>query len=117
MMYSMIKSMLAWLCFFLLLVGIILSASSGLAQENRDGSWLLPAHYPDRFSGHGCINRIEGNEVVIDDQLYTFVADATFHTPESQLASRSGFRKRARVGFIASDNKKVESLWYIDQCR
>ena len=117
MMYSLIKSMLARLCLALLLVGIMLTTSTGLAQESRDEGWLLPAHYPDRFSGHGCINRIEGNEVVIDDRLYKLAADATFHTPESQFASRSGFRKRTRVGFIANENKKVESLWYIDQCR
>ena len=76
----------------------------------------MPDHYPERFSGHGCLNRIEGNEVVIDDRLYKFASDATFHTPQSPFASRSSFREGARVGFVKSGEKKIESLWYIDKC-
>ena len=90
---------------------------SGWAQQKRTAGLILPEHYPDRFSGHGCIGRIEGNEVVIDDRLYRLTSDTTYHTPKSQYASRSRFREGMRVGFIQSAGKKIESLWYIDQCR
>jgi hypothetical protein len=114
---SVKKNFMCRLGLLLLLAAILLTAGSCLAQESRSEGWILPKHYPTQFSGHGCINRIEGDEVVIDDQLFRFAPDATFHTPKSQYASRSPFRKGVRVGFISSDNKKIESLWYIDKCR
>ena len=117
MTYSVIKYFLCRLGLLLLLAGIILPAGPCWAQEARKGGLILPEHYPSRFSGHGCINRIEGDEVVIDDRLYRFAGDATYHTPKAQYSSRSRFRKGVRVGFIETGDKKIESLWYIDKCR
>ena len=117
MRYSVIKNFLCRLGSLLLLAAILLPAGSCLAQERRSEGWILPAHYPAHFSGHGCINRVEGDEVVIDDQLYRFAPDATYHTPKSQYSSRAPFRKGVRVGFMSTGNKKIESLWYIDTCR
>lgn len=96
---------------------MVLPAGSILAQENHSEAWILPKHYPNHFSGHGCINRIEGDEVVIDDQFFRLATDATFHTRKSQYSSRSPFRKGVQVGFICKSNKMIESLWYIDKCR
>ncbi len=117
MTYLMIKNFMCRLSLLLLLAAILLPAGSCLAQESRSEGWILPKHYPAHFSGHGCINRIEGDEVVIDDQFFRFAPDATYHTPKSQYSSRSPFRKGVRVGFISTANKKIESLWYIDKCR
>jgi hypothetical protein len=96
---------------------MLLLAESGLAQESRNDAWILPKHYPAHFSGHGCINRMEDDEVVIDDQFFRLATDATFHTRKSQYSSRSPFRKGVQVGFSCNSNKKIESLWYIDKCR
>jgi len=117
MTYLMIKNFMCRLSLLLLLAAILLPAGSCLAQKQRSEGWILPKHYPAHFSGHGCINRIEDDEIVIDDQLYRLAPDATFHTPKSQYSSRSPFRKGVRVGFISTANKKIESLWYIDKCR
>ena len=117
MRYSLIKNIVYRPGMLLLLAAILLPAGSCLAQESHSEGWILPRHYPAHFSGHGCINRIEGDEVVIDDQFFRFAPDATFHTPKSRYSSRDRFRKGVRVGFIRTDNKKIESLWYIDKCR
>ena len=117
MRYSTMKYFLCRLGLLLLLAGIIAPAGSCLAQEQGNGGWIMPEHYPDRFSGHGCINRIEGKQVVIDDRLYTFAPDATFNTPQTLYAPRSHFRMGVRVGFVDQGNRKIQSLWYIDTCR
>ena len=117
MRYSMIKNIICRLSLLLLLAAILLTAGDCLAQERRGEGWILPKYYPANFSGHGCINRIEGDEVVIDDRLYRLTSDTTYHTPKSQYTSRSPFRKGVLVGFISTAKKKIESLWYIDKCK
>ena len=116
MRYSTMKYFLCRLGLLLLLAGIIPAAGACLAQEQGNRGVILPEHYPDRFSGHGCIDWIGDNQVVIDDRLYTFTPDATFSTFETLHAPRSHFRKGLRVGFV-KDNRKIQSLWYIDRCR
>jgi hypothetical protein len=116
MLNSKIKHSLYRLGLLLLLTGIILPAGSALAQESRSGGLILPEYYPARFSGHGCLNRINENEVVIDDRLYKLESDATYHTPQSEYASRSRFREGVRVGFVKKGNRTIQSLWYIDKC-
>ena len=117
MAYSVIKHFMYGLGLLVLLVGIMLPAGACRAQDSRHDGWILPDHYPDRFSGHGCIDRLEGDEIVIDDRLYRLASDATYHTFQNQYASRSHFRKGLRVGFINDANKRIGSLWYIDKCR
>ena len=117
MKYSVIKNFICRLSLLLLLAAILLPAGDCLAQERRSEGRILPKYYPPNFSGHGCINRIAGDEVVIDDRLYRLTSDTTYHTPKTQYASRSPFRKGVRVGFIRNAGKKIESLWYIDKCR
>jgi hypothetical protein len=110
------KYFLCRLGLLLLLAGIIAPAGACLAQEQGNRGVILPDFYPDRFSGHGCIDRIDDNQVVIDDRLYKFTPYATFSTFETPDASRSAFRKGLRVGFV-KESRKIQSLWYIDRCR
>ena len=117
MTYSVLKNFLCRSVLLLLLAVIAIPPGSCLAQKATSRGWIFPKHYPAQFSGHGCISRIEGDEVVIDDRLYRLAPDTTYHTPESQYSSRSSFHKGIRVGFISTANKKIESLWYIDECR
>ena len=116
MKYSAKKKFLSRVGLVLLLVGIIWSTGSGLLSEGHAAGRILPAHYPDQFSGHGCINRIKDNEVVIDDRLYRFAPDATYHTLTDQYTTRSRFRVGTQAGFVKNDQNKIESLWYIDKC-
>ena len=114
---SVIKNYICRLSLILLLAAILLPAGDCWPQERRSKGRILPKYYPANFSGHGCINRIEGNEVVIDDRLYRLTTDTTYHTPKTQYATSSQFRKGVRVGFIQNAGKKIESLWYISKCR
>ena len=117
MRYTVIKNFICRLSLILLLAAILLPAGYSLAQERHSEGWILPKYYPANFSGHGCINRIEGEEVVINDRFYRLTSGTTYHTPKTQYASRSPFRKGVLVGFVQNSGKKIESLWYIDRCR
>ena len=116
MRYSTMKYFLCRLVFLLLAAGIIAPAGACLAQESGNRGVILPDYYPERFSGHGCIYRIDDKQVVIDDRLFGFTPDATFSTFETPYASSSHFSRGQRVGFVKY-NRKIQSLWYINQCR
>jgi len=117
MKYSIFNNFIFRLDIFLLLAAVLLTVGYCFAQNSHSEGWILPAHYPAHFSGYGCLNRIEGDEVVIDDQFYRLAPNATFQTPRSQNSTTSLFRKGARVGIIITNNKEIESLWYIDKCK
>ncbi|MBW1787106.1 MAG: hypothetical protein JRK53_10900 [Deltaproteobacteria bacterium] len=74
----------------------------------------LPGHYPKRFSGMGRIDRISGNEVVIDDSLYGLSVDVTYGTPSSRKGSYHRFRPGTFVGFVVSSKRTIVSLWLIE---
>jgi hypothetical protein len=99
------------------LAAMTLPATTSLAKSGGSLGVPLPDHYPEAFSGSGCIQRITAKEVVIDDSLYTFASDVTFHSLSAFHATRSTFRKKVKVGFVESAPKVIESLWYLERCR
>jgi predicted PurR-regulated permease PerM len=98
----------------LLLIVILLPTVLGSARQSAK---KLPAHYPETFSGQGCIDQIAAQAVVINDRLYKLSADVTFNTLKMQAASRSWFRPGRLVGFVINSENEIESLWYIQRCR
>jgi hypothetical protein len=98
----------------LVLAVLALEADICSAQEKQ---LRLPAYYPETFSGQGCIDRITADKVVIDDRLFKFSSDVTFHTPEMENVSRSRLRPGSRVGFVKNSDNKVVSLWYLQSCK
>lgn len=88
-----------------LLVGV--SAVQGEARERTD----LPKHYPDEFDGRGVIERIETDEIVINDRLYRFSNYPVFNTLTSVNVSIDQFHAGDSVYFIKNDKGEIKSLW------
>jgi len=91
-----------------LFIAVLVCTTS--ARERTD----LPKHYPDIFSGQGRIDRIEGDEIVINDTLYRLSSYVIFNTPYSMNVSRSRFREGQSVYFILKEEKTIVSIWLIE---
>lgn len=114
MRYANMKHALLKTAVILVCAGLVLPVATGLAQENN---MKLPDFYPENFSGHGCIDSMTYDRVVIDDRLMKFSAGATFHTPRIKVAAWSSFSEGDMAGFIVNDDNEIESFWYIQSCR
>ena len=66
------------------------------------------------FSGSGYINRIESNEVVIDDCLYKLTNLTTFHTIKGRIWDKSIFNEGNIVGYILDSPEQIASLWIVN---
>ena len=97
-----------------LVVGLVLGvASVGYAQERYKGEWVLPEHYPDGFHGWGRIDRLDTDEIVIDDHLYPLSPSVKFNTATNLNVRASWFRIGDTVGYLADANGLIISLWRI----
>ena len=75
----------------------------------------FPDHYPySGFHGMGHILTISENDTVIDDKVFAFSSDVTYHTLEIENASRAFFRASHRVGFLLNSEGKIKSLWLLE---
>ncbi len=100
-----------------LALGVLLMASFaavGYPKERGRGEIALPTHYPQQFTGIGRIDRITRNEIVIDDSLYKFVSNVTYHIPTRSNASSAWFRSGELVGFVTNAKREIVSLWLIE---
>ena len=93
---------------------LLIPSSVCLAQQDVED---LPDFYPESFTGDGCIDRITKMKIVIQDRSFRLSPHITFHTPSSQYASRSRFKKGMRIGYIKNSQNEIESIWYIQSCR
>jgi hypothetical protein len=75
---------------------------------------LLPAHYPDGFSGYGRIDAIDMKFVVIEDSAYKLSPNVVYNTPERANASMANFRAGVLAGFVTNAQGEVISLWLIE---
>jgi hypothetical protein len=85
----------------------------GYGRERKEWSGVVPKHYPKGFSGMGYIDRIEDNEIVVDDVLFRLSTGVSYHTPKIGKASRGWFSVGKRVGFITNSKREIISLWLI----
>ena len=74
----------------------------------------FPDYYPDGFNGHGPIDRIEADEVVINDTLFKLSLEVEYHTRTTQNASSAWFNAGKFVGYITNSNLEIVSLWLIE---
>jgi hypothetical protein len=107
-----------YLIFGLALAGFILSG--GIAADRCDAEgryykeeWKLPGFYPQGFDGYGHIDRLDMDEVVIDDSLLKLDYNVSYNTPRSKNTSDSDFLVGAVVGYLLNSEGKVVSLWLI----
>jgi len=103
-----------FVCGVLFLVGMVLLPGVTQAfQGFKEGS-ALPEHYPNKFEQIGRVDRIELDEVVINDCLFKFSPDVEYHTPSVENASSAWFKKGQFVGYITNSRREIVSLWLIE---
>jgi hypothetical protein len=108
-----------YLIFGLAMAGLILSG--GIAADRCDAEgryykeeWKFPGFYPKGFDGYGRIDRMDLNEIVIDDSLLKLAYNVSYNTPRRKNTSDSAFLAGAVVGYLVNAEGKVESLWLIE---
>ena len=111
-----IKRLLICTGLVLALMGMVIPSGLAHAQSGRvKPEMVFPDHYPyGGFHGMGHIVTISRNEVVIDDKVFAFSWDVTYHTLEIENASRAFFRTGQRVGYLLDSEKEIKSLWLIE---
>ena len=108
---------------YLIFMGLILAIMTmmmppGLAHAQ--GGWVkpemaFPDHYPySGFHGMGTILTISGTDTVIDDKVFAFSPDVTYHTLEIENASSAFFRPDMRVGYLLDLEGNIKSLWLLE---
>lgn len=107
-----IACMILILC---LVATVILPDSSAAQRRHFKEEWLgvLPDFYPKGFDGYGRIDRINQQEVVIDDIFFKLATDVSFSTPRRKKATSYAFEAGRLVGYILNDRREIKSLWFI----
>ena len=87
----------------LVLLTLIWAAGYGFTQE----TWKP-------LGGVGVIDRLEGDEIVIDDSFYRLASDVNYYQSHKMLtfALRSSFTVGKWVGFKLNDDGKIGALWF-----
>lgn len=75
---------------------------------------LFPDFYPRGFDGYGHIDRINLEEVVIDDLFFKLALDVRYSTPRRRYATSNSFEAGRLVGYILNDRHDIQSLWFIE---
>ena len=102
----------------LLLSLVLIALYSGIGRTQAplgEGNW--PAHYPVMFDGRGHIDRMENNEIVIDDSLHYLSSDAEYSTPTERSVSADAFAVGDYVGYKTNSEHKVRSLWLLKKAK
>ena len=84
------------------------------AQRKYRPEMVLPSYYPNEFDGFGRVDRIEGDEIVINDRLLRLSSRYTFSTKRSQRAAREILKAGDMVGFTIGSDGLVAALWLIE---
>ncbi len=103
-------------CFFFacLLALSLITPDPSIAQRKYRPEMLLPSHYPEVFDGYGRVDRIEGEEIVINDRLFKLSPRFSFATKTSTRAAGELLKVGDTVGFKISADSHVISLWLIE---
>jgi len=101
-------------CVVLLLVSMVLPAGVVQALQGFEDGSAIPEHYPNKFIQIGRVDRIELDEVVINDCLFKFSPDVEYHTPSVENASSAWFKEGQLVGYITNSRREIVSLWLIE---
>jgi hypothetical protein len=76
--------------------------------------WKLPGFYPQGFDGYGHIDRLDMDEIVIDDSLLKLAYNVRYNTPRRKNTTDSDFGVGNVVGYLVNGEGQVVSLWLIE---
>lgn len=114
-MLSHPRSIACLILMICLVAPAVLPDASHAQRRYFKEEWLsaLPDFYPRGFDGYGHIDRINLEEVVIDDVFFKLALDIRYVTPRRRHATSNSFEAGRLVGYILNDRHKIESLWFI----
>lgn len=98
----------------LFLVTLVLPTGGVQALQGFEDGSVIPGHYPNKFDQIGRVDRIELDEVVINDCLFKFSPGIKYHTPSVENASSAWFKEGQFVGYITNSKREIVSLWLIE---
>lgn len=102
----------------LLLSLVVIPLYSGIGHTQKplgEGNW--PAHYPVMFDGRGNIDRIENDQLVLDDSLHYLSSDVECSTPTGANVSIAEFAVGDYVGYKTNPEHKITSLWLLKKAK
>ncbi len=82
------------------------------AEQDEEG---FPMHEPGQSRHTGTVNRVEGDEIVINDRLYRILPDTACYTSVMGAGSIHLFHPGDRVGFITNVKMEVLHLWLLPE--
>ena len=113
------RAMAGLILIFCLVAPVVLPETSQAQGRYFKEEWLgsFPAYYPRGFDGYGRIGRIDRinlEEVVVDDAFFKLAIDARYSTPRRKHATSNAFEPGRLVGYILNERREIESLWFIE---
>ena len=84
---------------------------SGWAAESSEG--IVTGRNPSEFNGAGRIDRIEGDQLVINDSVKQLSSDVKFYRPGRTPVKRSVFKPGVKVGYVTDARGRIVSLWQL----
>jgi hypothetical protein len=90
-------------------MGLIAVLPCSMAQEP-----VFPEPGEGETKSEGIINRIDENEVVINDMIYTFTTETEFYTSTMGKVNVTFFLKNINVGYIYNKKLEITSIWHMD---
>ncbi len=95
----------------MLICGIPADGEAASAEEILNQEIIYPDYYPERFDGRGRIDRIEKDEITIDDSFYKLSKHTKCGTLKKRRIKKSQLLEGDIVGFVTNDKGEIVSLW------
>ncbi|RJR22612.1 MAG: hypothetical protein C4582_06355 [Desulfobacteraceae bacterium] len=102
-----------WLVFGLIATPI-LNPLPSLGQRQYREEMVLPSHYPEGFDGVGRVERVEGEEIVINDCMFRLSPRFTLATRVSHHAPKELLKVGDLVGFKKNSSREIVSIWILE---
>ncbi len=93
--------------------GLVCAAGLGDCGVDIDGEKPVYDGYPAAFDGHGAIDAIYDNAIVINDVYLPVTSSTSYNSPGSIWGSKSTFSKGDYVAFLLDKKGRIKSLWLI----
>ena len=107
-------TIIAWFLLIMLVsAGGVFAAGLGDCGVEIDGEKPVYDGYPAAFDGHGTIDVIYADAIIINDIYLSVTTSTSYHAPGAVWGSKSLFAKGDYVAFLLDEKDRIKSLWLI----
>lgn len=110
----MLKYIKPYAAYKYIFITIVLSMFISVPIQVQSYQKEIPEYYPMSYDGMGVVDRKGDTEIVIGDIEYRLSVHVKYHTPWNRVSSGHNVKKGSYVGFITDGNKKIVSIWLIN---